>query len=104
LGVDWRVLAFTLGISVVTGSVFGLAPALQASRLDILTALKSEDAQRAGSRRSRLRTAFVTAQVTLSVVLLVCAGLFIRSLQRANTIDPGFRVEHAFTVPINLEL
>jgi predicted permease len=104
LGVDWRVLGFTLGISVVTGIVFGLAPALQASRLDILTALKSEDAQRAGSRRSRLRAAFVTAQVTLSVVLLVCAGLFIRSLQRANTIDPGFRVEHALTVPINLEL
>jgi predicted permease len=104
LRVDWRVLAFTLGVSVVTGIVFGLAPALQASRLDIVTALKSEDVQRAGSRRSRLRAAFVTAQVALSVVLLVCAGLFIRALQRANTIDPGFRVEHAFTVPINLEL
>jgi len=104
LGLDWRVLAFTLGISVTTGIVFGLAPALQASRLDIVTALKSEDAQRAGSRRSRLRAAFVTAQVTLSVVLLVCAGLFIRSLQSANTIDPGFRVDRALTVPINLGL
>jgi macrolide transport system ATP-binding/permease protein len=104
LALDWRVLAFTLGISVATGVVFGLAPALQASRLDIVTALKSEDAQRAGSRRSRLRAVFVTAQVTLSVVLLVCAGLFIRSLQRANTIDPGFRVDRALTVPINLGL
>src|SRR5436853_4681652 len=104
LGLDWRVLAFTLGVSVTTGIVFGLAPALQASRLDIVMALKSEDAQRAGSRRSRLRAVFVTAQVTLSVVLLVGAGLFIRSLQSANTIDPGFRVDHALTIPINLGL
>ena len=104
LGLDWRVLAFTLLVSVVTGIVFGLAPAIQASRLDIVTALKDEDAQRAGSRRSRLRTAFVTAQVTMSVVLLVGAGLFIRSLQSANTIDPGFRVDRALTVPINLGL
>ncbi len=104
LGIDWRVLAFTLGVSVITGIVFGLAPALQASRLDIVMALKSEDAQRAGSRRSRLRAVFVTAQVTLSVVLLVGAGLFIRSLQSANTIDPGFHVDGALTVPINLGL
>jgi len=104
LGLDWRVLAFTLGVSVATGIVFGLAPALQASRLDIVMALKSEDAQRAGSRRSRLRAVFVTAQVTLSVLLLVGAGLFIRSLQSANTINPGFRVDHALTIPINLGL
>ena len=103
-GLDWRVLVFTLGVSVTTGIVFGLAPALQASRLDIVMALKSEDAARAGSRRSRLRAVFVTAQVTLSVVLLIGAGLFIRSLQSANTIDPGFRVERALTVPINLGL
>ena len=104
LGLDWRVLAFTLLVSVITGILFGLAPALQASRLDIVVALKSEDAQRAGSRRSRLRAAFVTAQVTLSVVLLVGAALFIRSLQSANAIDPGFRVDRALTVPINLGL
>ena len=103
LGLDWRVLAFTLGVSVMTAIMFGLAPALQASQVDIVTALKSEQ-ERAGSRRSRLRAAFVTAQVTLSVVLLVGAGLFIRSLQRANSIDPGFRVDRALTVPINLEL
>jgi predicted permease len=101
LRLDYRVLAFTLGVSVVTGIIFGLAPALQASRLDIVTALKSEDAARAGVRRSRLRAAFVTAQVTLSVVLLVGAGLFIRSLQSAHRIDPGFGVERALTVPLN---
>ena len=105
LGLDFRVLAFALFVSVGAGIVFGLAPALQASRLDIVTALKTEDAlARAGSRRSRLRAVFVTAQVTLSVVLLVCAGLFIRSLQSAHSIDPGFRVERALTVPVDLGL
>jgi putative ABC transport system permease protein len=104
LGLDWRVLAFTLCVSVATGIVFGLAPALQASRLDIVMALKTEDVQRAGARRSQLRAVFVTAQVTLSVVLLIGAGLFIRSLQAANRIDPGFRVDRALMVPINLGL
>ena len=104
LGLDWTVLIFTLGISVITSLVFGLAPAVQGSRLDIVKALKSEDGSRAGFQRSRLRSVFVTAQVTLSVVLLIGAVLFIRSLQNANTIDPGFRVERALTVPINLGL
>src|SRR5919197_2620750 len=105
LGLDYRVLAFTFAVSVSTGVVFGLAPALQASRLDIVTALKSEDAlARAGARRSRLRAAFVTAQVTLSVVLLVGAGLFIRSFPSAHPIDPGFRLERAVVVPVNLGL
>ena len=105
LRLDYRVLAFTSLVSVCAGLAFGLAPALQASRVDIVTALKTEDAlARAGSRRSRLRAAFVTAQVTLSVVLLVCAGLFIRSLWKAHTIDPGFRVERALTVPVDLGL
>ncbi|HEV3469188.1 MAG TPA: ABC transporter permease [Pyrinomonadaceae bacterium] len=105
LGIDYRVLAFTSAASVATGVVFGLAPALQASRLDIVTALKSEDALgHAGARRSRLRAAFVAAQVALSAVLLVGAGLFIRSLQSAHSIDPGFRVERALTVPVNLGL
>ncbi|MDT5262006.1 MAG: hypothetical protein QOC61_1010 [Acidobacteriota bacterium] len=104
IGLDYRELAFTLIVSVVAGIIFGLAPALQASRLDIVTALKTEDSSRAGTRRSRLRAVFVTAQVTLSVVLLVCAGLFIRSLQSAHGIDPGFRVERALTVPVNLGL
>jgi predicted permease len=103
LGLDYRVLLFTLGVSVATGIVFGLAPALQASRLDLVTSLKSEGALQI-SGRSRLRAVFVTAQVALSVVLLVSAGLFIRSLQTANKIDPGFRVERALTVPVNLEL
>jgi len=103
LGLDYRVLAFTLIVSIATGIIFGLAPALQASRLDIITALKSEGSWQS-TGRSRLRAVFVTAQLTLSVVLLIGAGLFIRSLQSANRIDPGFRVDRALTVPINLGL
>jgi len=103
-GLDWRVLAFTFAVSILTGIVFGIAPALQASRLNIVLTLKSEDAHRAGSRRSRLRAAFVTAQLTLSAVLLVGAVLFIRSLESAKGIDPGFRVDRVLTVPINLRL
>src|SRR5258705_1198162 len=103
LGLDYRVLAFTFLVSIATGIIFGLAPALQASRLDIVTALKSEGSWQ-NTGRSRLRAVFVTAQLTLSVVLLIGAGLFIRSLQSANRIDPGFRVERALTVPINLGL
>jgi predicted permease len=103
VGLDYRVLGFTFLVSIATGVIFGLAPALQASRLDIVTALKSEGSWQ-NTGRSRLRAMFVTAQLTLSVVLLIGAGLFIRSLQSANRIDPGFRVEHALTVPINLGL
>jgi predicted permease len=104
-GLDYRVLAFTLVISIATGIVFGLAPAVQASRLNIVVALKSEDPlQVPGARRSRLRNALVTVQVMLSVVLLIGAGLFIRALQRASSIDPGFNVERTLIVPINLAL
>jgi len=101
-GLDYRVLAFTLVVSIATGIFFGLAPAIQASRLNIVMALKS-DVLRV-SHRSYLRNAFVTVQLILSVVLLVGSGLFIRALQRASSIDPGFTVERALMVPINLGL
>ena len=101
---DYRVLAFTLAVSVTTGIVFGLAPALQASRLNIVMALKSDALKVSGAHRSYLRNAFVTVQLILSVVLLVGSGLFIRALQRASSIDPGFTVERALIVPINLGL
>ncbi|HEU5131862.1 MAG TPA: ABC transporter permease, partial [Pyrinomonadaceae bacterium] len=103
-GLDYRVLAFTLVVSVITGIVFGLAPALQASRLNIVMALKSDALKVPGAHRSYLRNAFVTVQLILSVVLLVGSGLFIRALQRASSIDPGFTVERALIVPINLGL
>jgi len=103
-GLDYRVLAFTLVVSVATGIVFGLAPAIQASRLNIVMALKSDALKVAGAHRSYLRNAFVTVQLILSVVLLIGSGLFIRALQRASSIEPGFTVERALMVPINLGL
>jgi hypothetical protein len=103
-GLDYRVLAFTLVVSIATGIVFGLAPAIQASHLNIVMALKSDALKATGGHRSYLRNAFVTLQLILSVVLLVGSGLFIRALQRASSIDPGFTVERALMAPINLGL
>src|SRR6266508_2926992 len=82
--VDWRVLAFTLAASTLTGVLFGLIPAMQASRTDIVTALK--DARSTGGRRAGLRGAMVVTQVALSFVLLIAAGLLIRTLRNARAI------------------
>ncbi|HEV2864455.1 MAG TPA: ABC transporter permease [Pyrinomonadaceae bacterium] len=103
LDVDWRVLAFTLGVSLLTGVLFGLAPALQASKTDLVTALK--DAAPAGGRaRQRTRTAFVVAQIGISLVLLVGAALCVRSLQGAARIDPGFDPEGVQLASFDLAL
>ncbi|MGH9814444.1 MAG: ABC transporter permease [Candidatus Acidiferrales bacterium] len=95
LSLDMRVLSFTLGISFLTGIVFGLAPALQASRPNLQLALK--DRTSVPTRANRwfsLRNALVMGQVALSLVALVGAGLFLRSLQKAQQIDPGFETEN----------
>jgi predicted permease len=89
LTLDYRTFLFTLGVSLLTALVFGLVPALRASRPDVLPALKDE-AQAASSGRSRLRSALVVGQVSLSIVSLIAAGLFLRSLQKAQAVDPGF--------------
>jgi predicted permease len=86
--VDWRVVVFALAAALVTAVIFGLAPALNVTRLGAAAALK--DGALAGKRRVRLRDALVVAQVSISLVLLVGAGLFLRSLQQAATVDPGF--------------
>jgi hypothetical protein len=84
------VLSFTLGLSVLTGMLFSLIPALQSSKPQLVPALKDETSM-AGFRRSRLRNTLVVAQVTLSLVLLISAGLIVRSLQEAQRMRPGFR-------------
>jgi len=101
LSVDWRVLVFTLGVSVLTGLLFGLAPALQATRLNLLPALKAE-ANSYGPRRRRiaLRDVLVIAQLAMSLVLLVSAGLFVRSLRQALTFDPGFATDNLLTASL----
>ncbi|HEV2666265.1 MAG TPA: ABC transporter permease, partial [Blastocatellia bacterium] len=100
---DWRVMVFTMVVSFVTGAFFGLAPALQASRVDLIPALKDE-AGLGGYRRSRFRNGLVVAQVALSLMLLIAAGLIVRSLQRVQMIGPGFEVENRIAMSIDLSL
>ena len=103
LRMDWRVLAFAFLVSLATGIAFGLLPALQSSRPDLVPALKDEKSM-GGFRRSRLRNALVIVQVALSLVLLVCAGLVVRSLQVAQKTRPGFTPENAVTLSFDLGL
>ncbi len=103
--VDVRVLAFTFALSVITGVVFGLIPALRASRPDLVPALKDQtSASGDRTRRFNPRTGLVVTQVSLSVVLLISAGLFIRSLERTRSLSPGFDVDRLLTVPLNIQL
>src|SRR6185369_10083418 len=85
--------------------VFGLVPALRASRPNLVPALKYEEyIENKGYRRSRLRSLFVVSQVTLSLVLLIGAGLLIRSLLNTQAIDPGFDTKNTLVVPLDLKL
>ncbi|HJR64076.1 MAG TPA: ABC transporter permease [Gemmatimonadaceae bacterium] len=86
---DGRVLGFAVGAALVTGVGFGLAPALQATRRDLISSLKDDTIGR-GTTRSRVQRALVCGQVALSVVLLVTTGLFLRSLQKASAVEIGF--------------
>jgi predicted permease len=99
---DVRVLAFTMLASLVTGMAFGLAPALQQSRLNHVESLK-EGSHQAGGSRSRLRSGLVIAQVTACVVLLVGASLCLRSLRNARSIDPGFEIEGGVTAALGVQ-
>ena len=90
LRLDGRVLAFTLGVSLVAGAMLGLVPALQSTRPDVSGALGSESAGGGQPGQLRWRNALVVAQLTISLVLLVGAGLFLRSFQQAQSVDPGF--------------
>ena len=89
--VDWRVALFTLGLSAITALVFGLVPAMRASRPDLVGSLKDGPAGFGRSSRSRMRNTLVIVQVSLSLVLLTTAGLFLRSLGNASSIDIGFK-------------
>ena len=100
--VDWRVLTFTLAVSVLTGVIFGLAPALRASRLDLVSSLK-EGTPASGRGKSRLRSVLVTVQVSVCLVLLIGAGLCLRSLVNAQSIDPGFDVNNALVASLDVE-
>jgi predicted permease len=100
-GVNGTVLTIVGVIVLGTALLTGIVPALHATAVDLASALKASGVQ-SSERRSRLRSAFVVAQIASSVVLLATAGLFIRSLQRSLDIDPGFRAEGVITGSVNL--
>jgi putative ABC transport system permease protein len=102
ISIDPRVAGFTLLVSVVTGVLFGLAPALQVSRPDLTDALKESGRSTAGHRRNRLRSALVVSEVALSLVLLVGAGLMIRSFAKLSDVDPGFKPGQVLTMGVSL--
>ncbi len=103
LGLDFRVFAFTVGLGLLAGVLCGLAPALQASRTDLIAAIKGDGSALGRTyRRFGLRNALVVAQVALATVLLACAGLFVRSLTSAQTIDPGFTLDRGASMTLAL--
>jgi predicted permease len=103
IGLDWKVLAFTFAISIATGLIFGMAPLLHL-REQVVTISLKEGGQRstAGSARARLRSGLVMAEVALAVVLVVGAGLLLRSFQKLMTVDAGFNREHLTTFGVVL--
>jgi predicted permease len=99
---DARVLAFTLLLCAITALLFGLVPAIQASRPSLVTALKDEIGTTSGGvKHARVRKMLVIGQVALSVLLLAAAGLFARSLYNLRALDPGFKVDHLLTFSID---
>jgi putative ABC transport system permease protein len=98
--IDWRVLAFTATLTVLTGLVFGLAPALQSSRSALRESLNSGGRGPAISVSQRLRSSLAIGEVALAMLLVVTAGLLIRSFWRLSHVDPGFRPEHVLTARI----
>ncbi len=102
LGIDRGILMFTAMLSIATGIVFGLIPAMQSTRLSLVEAIKGEPATRnRRSGRMRLRSALVVGQVAVSMVLLICTGLFLRSLANASAIEPGFDLRSGLVAVIN---
>jgi macrolide transport system ATP-binding/permease protein len=103
LHLDWRVLAFSLFVSLLTGIVFGLVPALQATSPDLVPALKEASLQ-TGARRSPLRSSLVVVQIALSLVLLIAAGLVLRSLGHLQSMNPGFEANHGLKMSFDIGL
>jgi len=100
---DWRVLGFTSGLAILTCGIFGLAPALRATRVAPVVVLKSTGrGMTAGRERFGLRRALVVSQVALSLVLLVGALLFVRTLRNLLTLDPGFRQQGVLVTALDL--
>jgi predicted permease len=102
--IDQRVLWFSLALSFVTGVVFGLAPALKASRPTVVPALKDASDTEERAQRFSVKQVLIVAEVALSLVLLIAGGLFVRSLQSARAIDAGFDTMKLVSAPLNINL
>lgn len=104
LSLDWRILLFTTLLSFVTGIAFGLVPALQTSKPDVISALKDEMPALAPlGRRFTFRNALVVTQVAVSLLLLIPSGLLVRNLRLAQTSNYGFLTEHRYVMAVDLE-
>ena len=103
VGIDWRVLGFTLGLSLLTGLIFGLAPAFHSSKTELVESLK-EGARGSsdGARRIRLRNVLMIGELAMAVVLLVIAGLLIQSLWRLQKVNSGLQPENLLTFNVGL--
>jgi putative ABC transport system permease protein len=100
---EWPALLFTLGVAVLTGVIFGLAPALQVSRTDLNSTLREGSGRAAGSlERRRFRQWLVTAEVALAVVLLCGAGVLVRTFMHLQSVDPGFEASRVLTFQMAL--
>jgi predicted permease len=105
LRMDWRIFGFTFLVALMTGMIAGLVPSLQASRTDLADTLKAGGRSGGGSAGHHLfRNALVVSQVAVSLLLLACAGFFIRSLQNSAHVDMGFRVDHTLMMSMDVGL
>src|SRR5262245_25195659 len=103
VSIDWRVLAFTAALSVITGLIFGLLPALRVSRSDLSTTLKESGGQTGGSiRHNKTRSLLVISEMGLALVLLVGAALFIRTFVALRAVKPGFDPHQVVTMSVSL--
>jgi putative ABC transport system permease protein len=102
IGIDYRVLTFALGVSALTGILFGIVPALQASKLDVTSALKQGGRSGEGHRRTSARSLLLIGEVALSLMLLVGAGLLIKSFLRLQEIRPGFNAHNVLIANLAL--
>ena len=104
VGLDWTVVAFTLTLSVLTGVIFGLIPALHSSKTDLTTTLK-ESAGRSstGFKQNKVRSVLVVAEVALALVLLIGSALLIRTAVALGRVDPGFDVDNVLTLKMSMK-
>jgi predicted permease len=101
VSLDWRVMAFTFGVSFLTGVLFGLAPALRAAKTNVQGTLKEQTRGTTGGHH-RLQAVLVTTELGLALVLLACAGLTIRSMSLLRNVHPGFDAQKALTFNVSL--